>query len=57
MKKFSRELNGYNKEEVNQFLNEVIRQTEIILKRIQDQKELEKLFRERDERLKARANL
>ena len=25
-------------------------------KRIQDQKELEKLFRERDERLKARAN-
>ena len=39
MKKFSREFNGYNKTEVNNFLNNVIKQTEIILKKIEDQKQ------------------
>ena len=38
MKKFSREFNGYNKAEVNEFLNGVIKQTEIILKKIESQK-------------------
>ena len=38
MKKFSREFNGYNKTEVNDFLNSVIKQTEIILKKIESQK-------------------
>lgn len=39
MKKFSREFNGYNKAEVNDFLNNVIRQTEVILKKIENQKQ------------------
>ena len=38
MKKFSREFSGYNKTEVNDFLNSVIKQTEIILKKIESQK-------------------
>ena len=38
MKKFSREFSGYNKAEVNEFINSVIKQTEIILKKISDQK-------------------
>lgn len=37
MKKFSKEFNGYNKEEVNDFLNEVIVQTERLLKRLENQ--------------------
>ena len=41
MKKFSKELGGYNKEEVNDFLNTVIIQTEKLLKRIEyQQKEI-----------------
>ena len=38
MKKFSREFNGYNKAEVNDFLNNVIKQTEVILNKIENQK-------------------
>ena len=38
MKKFSREFNGYNKAEVNDFLNNVIKQTEVILRKIESQK-------------------
>ena len=38
MKKFSKEFNGYNKAEVNDFINNVIKQTEIILKKMEDQK-------------------
>ena len=38
MKKFSREFNGYNKAEVNDFVNSVIKHTEVILKRIEEQK-------------------
>ena len=37
MKKFSREINGYNKEEVNAFLNRVITETEKLLNRVRDQ--------------------
>lgn len=37
MKKFSKELNGYNKQEVNQFLNDVIIQMEATIKKIEKQ--------------------
>lgn len=37
MKKFSKELNGYNKQEVNTFLNEVITQTEKVLTKLEKQ--------------------
>lgn len=37
MKKFSKELNGYNKQEVNQFLNDVIVQMETTIKKIEKQ--------------------
>lgn len=37
MEKFSRELNGYNKEEVTQFLNDTISQVEGMIQKIQDQ--------------------
>ncbi len=41
MKKFSKEFNGYNKQEVNDFLNDVITQTEKVLQRLeQQQKEI-----------------
>ena len=37
MKKFSKELNGYNKAEVNNFLNEVITETEKVLEKLKSQ--------------------
>ena len=37
MKKFSKELNGYNKAEVNNFLNEVITETEKVLDKLKSQ--------------------
>ena len=37
MKKFSKEFNGYNKEEVNAFLNDVIIQTEKVLQKLEKQ--------------------
>lgn len=37
MKKFSKELNGYNKQEVNAFLNDVITQTEKVLAKLEKQ--------------------
>ena len=37
MKKFSKELSGYNKAEVNDFLNEVIRETEKLLRKLESQ--------------------
>lgn len=37
MKKFSKELNGYNKQEVNAFLNDVITQTEKVLDKLERQ--------------------
>ena len=44
MKKFSKEFNGYNKEEVNDFVNEVIMQTERLIKRLEtQQKEINSL--------------
>ena len=47
MEKFSEEVNGYSKKEVNKFLEEVITQVETVLTRIQAQeKEIELLRRE-----------
>ncbi len=44
MEKFGYETNGYNKEQVNQFVNDVITQTENIVKKCKDQqKQIEKL--------------
>lgn len=37
MKKFSKEFNGYNKEEVNAFLSDVISQTERVLAKLERQ--------------------
>ena len=38
MEKFNRELNGYKRSEVNDFLQEVIQQTESVLAKIENQK-------------------
>lgn len=47
MKKFSKEFNGYNKEEVNDFVSEVIMQTERLLKKLENQqKEINNLKKE-----------
>ena len=47
MEKFSYEENGYNKKEVNQFIGEVIRETEAIITRVKKQnKEIEDLKKE-----------
>lgn len=47
MEKFSYEANGYNRSEVNQFISDVIRQTEGIIKKCQTQSsEIEKLRKE-----------
>ena len=44
MKKFSKEFNGYNKNEVNTFLNDVIVETEKMVKKVKDQqKEINEL--------------
>ena len=37
MKKFSKEFNGYNKREVNEFLTEVIKETEKLLQKLENQ--------------------
>lgn len=37
MKKFNKEFNGYNKQEVNAFLNDVINQTEKVLAKLERQ--------------------
>lgn len=47
MEKFSYEANGYNRNQVNQFVEEVITQTEWIIKRCKEQKnEIENLRQE-----------
>ncbi len=47
MEKFSYESNGYNKKEVNQFIREVITETEMIIRRVNQQKiEIERLKEE-----------
>ena len=47
MKKFNKELNGYNKYEVNTFLNQVIVETEKMLKKVkQQQQEIDLLKKE-----------
>ncbi len=47
MKKFNEEVNGYNKQEVNQFLGDTIKQVESVLVRIQKQNdEIESLRKE-----------
>lgn len=47
MEKFNYEANGYNRNEVNQFVNDVIRETEGIIKKCQKQKEEIKKLQER----------
>ena len=39
MDKFSYEANGYNRDEVNQFVNDVIKETEDIVKRVESQRD------------------
>lgn len=39
MNKFSYEANGYNRDEVNQFVNDVIKETEDIVKRVESQRD------------------
>ena len=47
MKKFSKELSGYNKKEVNAFLNDVIVETEKMLRKVnQQQQEINELKKE-----------
>jgi len=47
MEKFSYEANGYNRHEVNQFVSDVITQTEGIIKRVKEQRtEIEELKKE-----------
>jgi len=47
MKKFSKELSGYNKKEVNSFLNDVIVETEKMLRKVnQQQQEINELKKE-----------
>lgn len=47
MKKFNKEFNGYNREEVNSFLNDVINQTEKILSKLQKQQSEMALLKEK----------
>ena len=47
MEKFNRELNGYKRSEVNDFLNDVISHTEKILSKIEQQKQEIKLLNEK----------
>ena len=47
MEKFSYETNGYNRNEVNQFINDVIRETEGIISKIKEQSvEIDELKKE-----------
>ena len=47
MEKFSYETNGYNRNEVNQFISDVIRETEAIITRVKKQStEIEELKKE-----------
>ena len=39
MEKFSREQDGYNKEEVNKFIDDVIVQTEAVITRVKTQQD------------------
>ena len=58
MEKFSLEPNGYNKEEVNQFVGDVIKQTENIVKKCKEQQaELDKLKKQLEHYKDAEANL
>ena len=58
MKKFSLEPNGYNKEEVNQFVGDVIKQTENIVKKCKTQQaEIDKLKKQLEHYQDAETNL
>ena len=47
MEKFSYETNGYNRSEVNQFISDVIRETESIINKVKNQSnEIEELKKE-----------
>ena len=48
MDKFSYETNGYNRNEVNQFVSDVIKETEAVIVRVKQQnREIEQLKKER----------
>lgn len=55
MEKFSYEQNGYSRREVNQFIGEVIRETEGIINRVKDQKQ--KIIKQEEELSKLRMQL
>ncbi len=58
MEKFSLEENGYNKEEVNQFVGDVIKQTENIVKKCKEQQaELDRLKKQLEHYQDAEMNL
>ncbi len=58
MEKFSYEANGYNRSEVNQFVSDVIRETEGIITRVRKQNtELEELKKELQHYREQEANL
>ena len=58
MEKFSLEQNGYNKEEVNQFVGDVIKQTENIVKKCKAQQvEIDKLKNQLEHYKDAETNL
>ena len=58
MEKFSLEQNGYNREEVNQFVGDVIKQTENIVKKCKTQQaEIDKLKKQLEHYKDAETNL
>ncbi len=58
MEKFSLEQNGYNREEVNQFVGDVIKQTENIVKKCKSQQEeIDKLKKQLEHYKDAETNL
>ncbi len=47
MEKFDYEINGYNRNQVNKFVNDVIKQTEAIIERVKSQEQEIKILREK----------
>lgn len=47
MEKFDYEINGYNRNQVNKFVNDVIKQTEAIIERVKSQEQEIKVLREK----------
>jgi cell division initiation protein len=47
VEKFDYEINGYNRNQVNKFVNDVIKQTEAIIERVKSQEQEIKILREK----------